>query len=203
VLRGSQVVALPTGPGTPRSRETGLDSLAAARWMPDGRHLLVAGRVPGGRARLYALGLEGDAPPRPIGDEFDPLFESSPWQRLPLALSPDGRLAAIGLAGGGVRLVPLDGSKASEVPGAGPNERPLQWASDGSRLYVLDPTEIPARVFLVDARSGRRQLVREIHPRDSSGVYAIENVALSADGAVYAYDYTQFLSDLYVVDGLR
>ena len=165
--------------------------------------VLLAGRVPGGRARLYALSLEGDAPPRPIGDEVDPRFEASPWQRVPLALSPDGRLAAIGLAGGGVRLVPLDGSKASDVPGAGPNERPLQWTSDGSRLYVLDATEIPARVFLVDARSGRRQLVREIHARDSSGVYTIENVALSADGAAYAYDYQQFQSDLYVVEGLR
>jgi hypothetical protein len=202
-LRGSDVVALPTGPGTPRSRDTGLASLAATRWMPDGRQVLVAGRVPGGRTRLYALDLEGDAPPRPIGDEFDPRFESSPWQHVPLVLSRDGRRVAIGLAGGGVRLVPLDGSKASDVPGAGPNERPLVWTADPSRLYVLDPTEIPARVFVVDVTSGRRQLVHEIHARDSSGVYAIENVALTPDGAAYAYDYQQFQSDLYVVDGLR
>ena len=45
--------------------------------------------------------------------------------------------------------------------------------------------------------------MHEIQARDSSGVYTIENVALTPDGAAYAYDYQQFQSDLYVVDGLR
>jgi hypothetical protein len=37
----------------------------------------------------------------------------------------------------------------------------------------------------------------------SSGVYYIEDVVLTPDGAAYAYDYQQFQSDLYVVEGLR
>ncbi len=201
-LRGSQVVALPTGSGAPRSRDTGLASLSSARFMPDGQ-LLVAGRAAGGRTRLYAVRLEGEAPPRPIGDEFDPGFEASPWSRAPLALSHDGRLAAVGLASGGVRLIPLDGSKARDLAGAVVNERPLQWTADASKLYVLDPTDIPARVLLVDVATGRRQVVLEIHPHDSSGVYNIEDVALTPDAAAYAYDYQQFQSDLYVVTGLR
>ncbi len=98
---------------------------------------------------------------------------------------------------------PWTGRRLATSPAPGPTQRPIQWASDGSKLYVLDATEIPARVFVVDVTSGRRQLVHEIHARDSSGVYAIENVALTPDGAAYAYDYQQFQSDLYVVDGLR
>jgi hypothetical protein len=38
---------------------------------------------------------------------------------------------------------------------------------------------------------------------EASGVYGFESVTLTPDGTSYAYHYTQFLSDLYLVDGLR
>jgi hypothetical protein len=56
---------------------------------------------------------------------------------------------------------------------------------------------------VLDLDSGRREVVAELKPHDSSGVYGIETLATTPDATSYAYHYTQFLSDLYLVDGLR
>jgi len=201
-LRGSEVVAYPTGPGAEHSRPAGLGVVEAARWMPDGRRVLVAAREPSGRTRLHSLSLEDGAPPVALGEAYD--SRSPAWARegVPLAVSPDGRFAAIALAAGGLRLVPLDGSAGRDLPGAR-GDLPIRWASGPGRLYVYEPGELPARVYALDLASGRRDVVVEIEPHDSSGVYGIDSVALTPDGGSYAYQYTQWLSDLYLVDGLR
>jgi dipeptidyl aminopeptidase/acylaminoacyl peptidase len=202
-IRGGEVMALPTGPGTTRSRATSIGLLAAARWMPDGRRVLVAARAPSGRTRLHSMSLEDDAPPQALGEEFDGRAPS--WLRtgIPIAVSPDGRFAAVPLARGGMRLIPLDGSPGRELSGARTGDLPARWSSDTKRLYVYDPGEVPGHICALDIDSGRREVVVEIQPRDSAGVYGLEDVGITPDGSSYAYHYTQYLSDLYLVDGLR
>jgi eukaryotic-like serine/threonine-protein kinase len=202
-LRGGEVVAYPTGAGTSHSRPAGLGVVQAARWMPDGRRVLVVARAPSGRTRLYSMSLEDGAPPQALGEEFD--GRSPAWLRegIPFAVSPDGRFAAVALAAGGLRLVSLDGSPGRELAGAGIGDLPARWSSDPKRLYVYEPGEVPGRIYALDVVSGRREMVVEIQPHDSTGVYGLETVSITPDGTSYAYHYTQFLSDLYLVDGLR
>jgi len=202
-LLGGEVVAYPIGAGTKRSRPAGAFVVEAARWMPDGRRVVVAARAPSGRTRLFAMSLEDAAPPQAIGEEFD--GRSPSWLRegIPFAVSPDGRFAAIALAAGGLRLVPLDGSPGRELSGARSGDLPARWSNDPKRLYVYEPSELPGHIYALDVVSGRREAVVEIQPHDSSGVYGLEAVSITPDGTSYAYHYTQFLSDLYLVDGLR
>lgn len=40
-------------------------------------------------------------------------------------------------------------------------------------------------------------------PADGSGVFSIGPPAVSADGRTYAYNYLQWLSNLFIVEGLR
>jgi Tol biopolymer transport system component/tRNA A-37 threonylcarbamoyl transferase component Bud32 len=202
-LRGGEVVAYPTGAGTPRSRPVGVGVVEAARWMPDGRRVLVASRGASGRTRLLSMSLEDDAPPQAIGEEFDARNPSWLREGIPFAVSPDGRFAAIALAAGGLRLVPLDGSPGRELAGASVGDLPARWSNDPKRLYVYEPGSLPGRVSALDVVSGKREVVVEIQPHDSAGVYGLEAVNITPDGASYAYHYTQFLSDLYLVDGLR
>jgi hypothetical protein len=202
-LRRGEVVAYPTGAGTPRSRPAGVGTVEAARWMQDGRRVLVAARAPSGRTHLHSMSLEDAAPPQALGEEFD--ARSPAWLRegIPFAISPDGRFAAIALAAGGLRLVPLDGSPGRELAGARIGDLPARWSSDPKRLYVYEPGELPGRIYALDVVSGRREMVLELQPHDSSGVYGLETVAITPDGTSYAYHYAQFLSDLYLVEGLR
>lgn len=55
----------------------------------------------------------------------------------------------------------------------------------------------------MDIERGERRLVRELEPRDPVGVGGIDNIAITRDGQSYAYSYSQVLSDLFLVEGLR
>jgi hypothetical protein len=62
---------------------------------------------------------------------------------------------------------------------------------------------VPAHIFRVDVRSGKRDPIGELAPEDRAGVLYIDNPLLTADGKGYAYSYGRYLNNLYVVSGLR
>jgi hypothetical protein len=110
---------------------------------------------------------------------------------------------ALAESGGGIRVVSVENGEAYQLPGAGQNDLPIQWTADGRSLYVYDPGELPARISTVELATGRRAPWLEIMPRDPAGVHGIERLCLTTDGRSYAYSYPHFLSDLYLVEGLR
>ncbi|MGA7322003.1 MAG: hypothetical protein WBW98_15940 [Candidatus Sulfotelmatobacter sp.] len=59
------------------------------------------------------------------------------------------------------------------------------------------------QITRVDLATGRRQPFKEIAPADPAGAQSIPSMRFSADGKSYAYALGRFLSDLYVVDGLK
>jgi hypothetical protein len=198
--RASGIVALATGTGEARSRDTGLASVAAARFMPDGRNILIASGEADGRSRLHLLDLDAKTPLRQVGE---PTFLRSQPGYLPLAISPDGQRVAVAKDAGGIALIPLDGSASKDLAGGEATDWPIQWSSNGTKLYVFDRGEIPARVFAIDLRTGSREASLVIRPRDVAGVWGVDTVVMTPDALSYAYGYAQSLSDLYVVKGLR
>jgi hypothetical protein len=68
---------------------------------------------------------------------------------------------------------------------------------------VFNPGSLPARIFEIDLESGRRQLVRELLPRDRVGVYGLVQALITPDRSAYVYGYQEYRSDLYRVTGLR
>jgi hypothetical protein len=138
-----------------------------------------------------------------VGEEYDSRSPSWLHSGIPFAVSPDGRFAAVALAAGGLRVVPLDGSPGHDLSGTHRSDLPVRWSTDPKRLYVFDPSEVTGRISALDLASGRRETVAEIQPHDSSGVYGLETAGITPDGTSYAYHYTQYLSDLYLVDGLH
>ena len=119
------------------------------------------------------------------------------------SVSPDGRFVAAAMASGEIRILSLDGGAARALPGSGPNDLPVRWSADGRRLFVLDPSGLPARVYTVEVASGRRELWRELVPVDRVGVAGVETIALTPDATAYSYSYRQYRSDLYLLTGLR
>jgi hypothetical protein len=117
------------------------------------------------------------------------------------ALSPDGRRAAVGTSRG-VELFRVDGGSDGLSVGTVPDLRQdllLAWIEDG--LLVNDGATF-GRVLLVDAVSGRRELWREILPRDPGGIMNIGAFVVTPEGRSYAYWWLRALSDLYLVSGL-
>jgi hypothetical protein len=69
--------------------------------------------------------------------------------------------------------------------------------------YVRDGKRNQVTIWKLDPATGRRESWRELGPPDQAGVVGVGNIAITADGRAYAYNYARQLSDLYVVAGLQ
>jgi len=201
-IRDDALVALPTAEGEERVLATGFAKLIEARWLPDGLHVLVAGTDPDGSTRAKLVGF-GGGPARVVVERLELRAAAAANTRLLSSVSPDGRFVAAAMASGEIAILSLDGGAARALPGSGPNDLPVRWSADGRRLFLLDPSGLPARVYAVEVASGHRELWRELVPVDRVGVSGVETVALTPDATAYSYSYRQYRSDLYLLKGLR
>jgi hypothetical protein len=188
---------MPAGIGQARKLERGgIESYQSAKFLPDGKRILFAGKEPGHRARLYIQDLGGGGP-KPITPEgTGATFRG-------IVVSPDGKFVTGPSPVQGFSLYPVEGGSPIPIPGLEEGEAPAQWAADGRSIYVYRLAQSPARVFLVDVSSGRRTLWRELSPFDPAGLSLILNIVITPDGTSYAYDFGQVLSDLYLAEGLK
>jgi len=196
VFTGSpqRITLLPLGAGEPRIVEApGIERFenGEARFLPDGKRLLINGVEHGHAPRTYVQDLAGGTP-RPL----------TPEGITALLASPDGSAVA-GRAGGAVTVYRLDGGPSRIVPGLSDNLSPIQWGTDSASLYVYDGAEKPAVVSRVNVATGKMELVRKLMPRDPSGVVYISPIVMTPDASLFAYSSYRMLSVLYVVTGVR
>ena len=193
----SQMVLLPTGPGSPQMLENhGIQDYGLADFFPDGKRILFTGSEPGHAMRDYVQDLKGGKP-KPITPEG----AVSVWKTHPV--SPDGKTVIAVDPDGKLSLYPSEGGEGRPVPGAAAGDVPIRWAADGRSLFVTEPGEIPAKVFRLDLARGQRQLFKEISVPDRTGLTGIRYIQMTADGKWYAYTYSRFLSELYLIEGLK
>jgi hypothetical protein len=189
---------LPTGPGEPRPLPLpeGFRALPWAAWVPGREALLFAATEEDGPPRLYYREIEGGLPRAvtPGGILFN--YEVA-------TISPDGRWVATATEDAGPRIFSIDDDESRPIPGAGPQDVPIQWTPDGRKLYVYRRSPIPTPIDVLDLETGERTLWRELRPVESAGVFNIDRVDISRDGRAYAYSYRRILSRLVLAEGLR
>ena len=83
-----------------------------------------------------------------------------------------------------------------------PGDTPVQWGSDGT-LYVRRGAAWPPVVDRIDVSTGRRKAWKTIQPADPVGVDIIIRILVTPDGKAYCHDYVRFLSELFIVEGLK
>jgi DNA-binding winged helix-turn-helix (wHTH) protein len=189
-----RVVALPTGPGEPRTLGAGLRRHAWAAWFPDSARIAFAAAAPGGPLRTYVQDLAG-GPARPVTDDV---------ALVPGLAAPDGRLLTRrpGLEGEW-HFHGLDRARAPERAPLEPPDRPLAFTPDGGALLVQPPWRAgPIVVDRVDLRTGARERFREVPIADPAGIARGISLMITADGRSYAYSANRHLSELYLVQGL-
>ena len=192
----SYLELLPTGAGEPRRVEgNGVFygySYSGATWLPDGKRIIVPGTEPGHRARLYLQVLD-QGRPVPLTPEG-----VTSW-----AVSPDGSTLAARGPTPAIRLYPVDGTAARDLPGATGGEVPIGWIRDG--LLVTRPGDSGSprgEIYRVDIRTGRQESWMNILPRDPAGIMVLVSFRVTPDGRSQAYTWHRALSNLYVADGL-
>ena len=152
----SALFLLPTGPGQARTLPGEFAEYGWGAWLPDGKSVVYSASAKEGGSRLYVQGVP-DGKPQAIGPERLSIMP------LTNPVSPDGKYM-IGIRRGQALLVPLDGAGQSRVlPDLSPpGDRIAQWSQDSRHLYVYRLGEQPARVWLYEVETGRRQLWKEI-----------------------------------------
>ncbi len=194
---GAKLVVLPTGSGEPRELKIEGAFDPGAVWLPDSRHVILAGAL---KDKGYALHLLDtlDETEKPISPEniFGEAYR-------PFALSPDGRIVAGMTKDETIALYPIGGGNPVAVAGTEKGEIPIQWSPDGAMLYVYHPTALPAQVYRITLATGTREPWKQFTPTDPAGVYKIAPISMTRDASSYAYDALRTMSDLYVAEGLR
>jgi hypothetical protein len=62
---------------------------------------------------------------------------------------------------------------------------------------------MPIKVYRLDSSTGHKELLKEITPADPAGIFWPNNIFMTPDGKCYVYKLARFLSDLYLVEGLK
>jgi len=187
---------LPTGAGDPRPIPLrGLESYYSWDFAGPGvDRLYLVGNEPGRGNRLYVLDIDGDGTPRPISPE---------GSAAPVAVSPDGSQVAATGPDRRITIYTADGSEGRPVRGCRPGERLLAWCEDGNALFVAGQGRTSLEIVRVDLTTGERSPHHTIRPADPGGIMDLSPARITPDGQTYAYGYRRYLSDLFVVTGLR
>jgi Tol biopolymer transport system component len=184
---------LPTGTGSPRTLPPGpVAQRFEANFLPDGRRVVFGGRETDHGPRIYVQDVESGLV-RAISPEHVGTAGLA---------TPDGRFV-IGATAAKHFLYPVDGGAPVPLPHMAPDDIALQWSADGHLLYVQEGATWPPVVDRVDIATGRRDTWKTIHPADPVGVDGIYRILVTPDGKSYCHDYVRFLSELFVVEGLK
>jgi serine/threonine protein kinase len=190
-----QVTLLPIGAGQPRSIDGGgLEHIQSgwARFLADGQRIIANANQQGHATRCYVLEVAGGKP-KAVTPEGTVCGPSSPDDRFVMGVGPNSAIAIYPIGEGSPRLIP--GLEAGFLP--------VQWSSDGSLLYGYHTGELPSRVYKVEIDTGKQTMLQQLRPGVPAGVVMVAPVQISRDGTRFAYSYSQVLSVLYLISGLR
>jgi Tol biopolymer transport system component len=193
----SQIVLLPTGPGGPKKVDRfNIEDYALADFLPDGKRILFSGMEAGHAMRDYVQDIEGGKP-RPITPEG----VVSVWRTHPL--SPDGKSVIAQDPEGKFYLYPTEGEGRQPAPGTLPGDLPVRWGVDGHSVFVTRAGDIPAKVYRVDFTNQSRRLIAELSVPDRTGLTGIRYIQIAPDGKSYAFTFSRFLTELYLIEDLK
>jgi len=188
---------VPTGAGTPRQISSGVGDVLWPQFFPDGKRIYYAASSGAHPARMYAQPVDG-------GKAVPISPEGYGGAMLPRAMSPDGKRLAVTGPQGKLMMIEVDGGGTPrQVPGSITDEIAMRWSADGRYLYTFVIGDVPARIYRIDLQSGQRQVWREFHPTDTTGLLFMAPTAIPPDGTGYAYTFGRMQSQLFVVTGLR
>jgi len=193
LLTPPQIVLLPTGAGEARHLERfGIEQYGyGAAWLPNGKGIVFVGREKGRPMRTFVQDLDGGQP-RPVTPEGVTGY----------AVSPDGKLLLGRDTSEKKALYPLDGGEPRTIPGLEDEDKLIRWTDSADSVFIYRDRERPIRIYKLNLSTGRKELVKEILPKDPAGLLGTVTVLMTPDGKGYVYAFTRRLSDLYLVKGL-
>ena len=100
-------------------------------------------------------------------------------------------------------LYPVDEGAPRPLAALASDDLPLQWSPDGRLLFVRRINSWPPVIDRVDMVTGQRQLWRVVSPADPVGIDHMDRILITPDAKSYCHDYLRWVSQLFIVEGLR
>jgi eukaryotic-like serine/threonine-protein kinase len=196
-LDGQGVTVYPVGVGETRRFPLQGLRIGATYFHPSNREILVFASEPGHGSRIYRMSLTSGSPRAFTAEGVtSPTSLCNP--------SPDGKyMPGFSTTEGRIQLFPIEGGEPRDIAGLTPADRLDGWSVGGKALYVHRTGELPAKLMRLDLETGKRELIREVAPGDRAGVASSFPIKVTPDGKTYAYSATQFLHELFLVEGLK
>jgi len=166
-------------------------TVAILHWFPDGKPLLIVGAAGEETLRTYAVDVNGNDAPKPVG----PLG----WRGI--SFSPDAKRIA-GILASNLVIYNLDTQQTQKVEGMLPNESILAWSADGQAVLVYSEVLGGFSISRIDINTAKRTSVQTITEDDKAGTFGFR-VSLSPDRKTYAYSASRDLSILYIAEGIK
>jgi WD40 repeat protein len=161
-----------------------------AKFMPDGKTLLVGGAYPGEFLAICTQPLDGG---KPVPVNGLPYMDF-------VAVSPDGlRVAGATTSHSGI-IFDLANHSAREIS-PGLNALPVAWTTNSRELYAVSFRDSVYRVVKTNPQTGKIQLWKTLTLGGQAGVVGLAGLAISPATGSYAYSTNLDLSRLYLVDG--
>jgi eukaryotic-like serine/threonine-protein kinase len=189
-----KLMLLPTGAGQLRQLTDSKDDHFNTGWLPDNKTVFFSVSEVGKPSRSYLLNVDSPgATPKPI----------TPEGTVAGFTTPDGKFLLTSNAQHEFWLFPVNGSQPQKLAlDIEPDEFISGFIDNGKSLLVRN-RKLPLTITRIDLATGKRTPFKEIVAADPAGAQSIVNIRFSADGKSYAYSLGRWLSDLYVVDGLK
>jgi Tol biopolymer transport system component len=192
--KGGPLSLVPTGAGEARQLTHDNVSYQFVSWLADGKQLLASGIEPGRGVRDYLIELSS-------GNSK----AITPEGVAGILPSPDGRNTVVLRSDGKWGIWPLDGSGLRPIPGLDAKYRVRVWSPDGGSVYAVSmrQREKPRNVYRVNIATGKMDPWKTFGEGLAAGAVSLGGSYYAGDGGAYVYLYTQKLSQVYVVRGMK
>jgi eukaryotic-like serine/threonine-protein kinase len=183
----------PTGSGEPRALPAERFENVDSAWFIDAEHVVVHGSEPGRPLRAFLFDLSGGEA-RPVTPEGVYGIRRSRM---------DGSVIGWSAQGGALARFPLASGEPQPIAARLPSDAfPISVTADGRSIFICYG-DMPLRVDRFELATSRVTPWKALRPDDVTGVLWVNPGDVTRDGDAYAYSYSRFLMDLYMIDGLR
>ena len=79
----------------------------------------------------------------------------------------------------------------------------MRFASDGRSLFLSRAGDTWATIMRYSLGPRTAEVLKELRPREPTGILQMEPVDVTPDGRRYVYFYLRDLSELFLVEGVR
>jgi hypothetical protein len=118
-------------------------------------------------------------------------------------ISPDGKYCVTTDGGNHYWIQPTDGSPARDLVGILPGEHVIEWHNDSAHLFVARQNGTEVEISDVNVATGEHKFFSRYSPNDQTAALAVTYVAITPDGAHYAYVVPHVYSTLLVARGVH